>query len=304
MHTRGYDMAISGVSGLVEDTVTRQHKEIRRYYGETIMDYKVAWSSASNHALHYGYWDASTTSHSESLLNMNREMAAPLGLRAGQRVLDAGCGVGGSAIWLAENFGVEVVGVTLSPEQCSLARKYADERGVSGLVSFEVGDYLTTALDDQSFDVFWAEESFCHALDKPAVVREAYRLLKPGGALVVEDGFRVSRNLPASAESLLKSALAGWVIDDLCTMDELDGWASEAGFQRTAVRDLSLHVMPSARRMYRLCVLWGPAEWLVYKLGIRSATGHQHFLAARRQWQGFKRQIWTVGMVHAWKPEA
>ncbi len=67
---------------------------------------------------------------------MNERLADRLDLKAGDHVLDAGCGIGGSSIWLAENFGVRVTGITISPTQIDQARKNAKKRGVEHLVNF------------------------------------------------------------------------------------------------------------------------------------------------------------------------
>lgn len=70
------------------------------------------WLNPQNRAIHFGYWDEHIRSHSESLLNINRVLTNHLGIRSGQRILDAGCGVGGSTIWLAKTYQVEVVSIT------------------------------------------------------------------------------------------------------------------------------------------------------------------------------------------------
>ena len=69
-----------------------------RYYDRTWFDYRLVWVRHRNYmAMHWGYWDENTKTHTESLLNMNRAVAAKGDLRPGMRVLDAGCGNGGTA---------------------------------------------------------------------------------------------------------------------------------------------------------------------------------------------------------------
>ena len=70
-----------------------------------------------------------------------RHIAAKLNIEPGMRVLDIGCGWGGMALYLAENLGVEVVGVTLSKEQLALANKRARERELKDRVEFRLSDY-------------------------------------------------------------------------------------------------------------------------------------------------------------------
>jgi len=96
--------------------------DIIRYYDYTTPFWKVFWHKGTN-AVHYGLWDDNTKSLQESLINTNKTLAdiAQIGSKA--RVLDAGCGVGGSAIWLARNIGCHVVGITLSAKQREKAEK-------------------------------------------------------------------------------------------------------------------------------------------------------------------------------------
>src|SRR5712692_8681111 len=86
-------------------------ERVRAYYLETWYDYRGLWMNPDNRSIHFGYWDDDTTSHAEALQHMNRAIARSLGIRPGDRVLDAGCGVGGSAIWLAKELGAHVVGI-------------------------------------------------------------------------------------------------------------------------------------------------------------------------------------------------
>src|SRR5712692_6379102 len=85
---------------------------VRAYYDQTWLDYRVPWMNPANRAIHFGYWDEHTHSHAESLVNMNRAMAARVQLRDGEYILDAGCGVGVTAMWLAEEYRARVVGIT------------------------------------------------------------------------------------------------------------------------------------------------------------------------------------------------
>lgn len=154
---------------------------IQAYYDQTWFDYRWLWLDSSNRAIHFGYWDETTHSHADSLVVMNRVMAERVGLREGESVLDAGCGVGGAAIWLAENYRARVQGVTLVPSQVERAKRYAREGGVEHLAEFSVQDYRRTNFPDSSFDVVWSQESVCHLPVKDEFISEAFRLLKPGG---------------------------------------------------------------------------------------------------------------------------
>ncbi|GAB4814911.1 hypothetical protein N2152v2_001957 [Parachlorella kessleri] len=113
------------------------------------------------------------------------EMLRWSGAQSPQKVLDVGCGIGGSSRYLAAKFPqASVTGVTLSPSQVQRGTQLAAERGL-GNVEFKVMDALHMAFPDDTFDLVWACESGEHMPDKRAYVEEMVRVLKPGGTLVI-----------------------------------------------------------------------------------------------------------------------
>ncbi len=277
---------------------------VARYYDESWFDYRVIWQNSENRALHFGVWYPGTKSHGESLLNMNREVAGSIDIKPGMRVLDAGCGVGGSSMWLAENYDVSVVGITVAERQVEMARKFAQERGLEKRVSFELADFTNTKFPDGSFDIVWAQESACHAEDKAAFLREAFRVLRPGGQLVVEDWFRVTRDLPARQEKLLIDWVNCWAIPDLSTGDEFAVAARACGFDGTTIRDLSMFVRPSLARLYRLGVASYPFWAVVHRLGLRSAHAQANLRGAILQWRALNQRLWFDAIFTATRPNS
>src|SRR2546428_488247 len=231
---------------------------IVRYYDGSWFDYRVVWMRGLG--MHWGYWDDQTRNHAQSLTNMTRALAERATLRPGMRVLDAGCGVGGPALWLAGTYGVEVLGVTLSEVQLARARKYAARRKLEHLVRFEIADFTALPHDEAAFDVVWAQESVCHvpADAKQRFLKEANRVLKPGGRMLMEDWFRIARPYTADNETLMHDWLEGWAIDDLATTDEITGWSRDAGFVEVDLRNITPFALQSIRRLHRLAVLLRP----------------------------------------------
>mmetsp|Transcript_1765 Transcript_1765/g.2549 ORF Transcript_1765/g.2549 Transcript_1765/m.2549 type:complete len:401 (-) Transcript_1765:128-1330(-) len=102
------------------------------------------------------------------------------------KVLDVGCGVGGTSRYLAKNLGpkASVTGITLSPNQVKRATELASEQGVDN-AKFTVMNALEMEFEDNSFDIVWACESGEHMPDKEAYINEMMRVLKPGGKYVM-----------------------------------------------------------------------------------------------------------------------
>jgi len=116
------------------------------------------------------------------------------------KVLDVGCGVGGTSRYLAKSLGTDasVTGITLSPNQVKRATELAVEQGVNN-AKFTVMNALEMDFPDNSFDVVWACESGEHMPDKEAYINEMMRVLKPGGKFVMATWCqRDNRDVPFS----------------------------------------------------------------------------------------------------------
>lgn len=108
-------------------------RKLISYFEDAHRDYRRWWITSTALAMHFGFYDQDTSNHAEALLNMNRVLAMRAELHSSDRVLDAGCGVGGSAIWLARELGVRVVGINVVPGDIDRARRYARRRKVARL---------------------------------------------------------------------------------------------------------------------------------------------------------------------------
>ena len=278
------------------------HQRIVEYYRDTENAYKDSWDLNNSLAIHYGYWDEKVHSFPESLLRMNEVMAETAPVLAGDYVLDAGCGVGGSSIFLAGSLGCNVTGITLSERQVEQARRNAVARGVQQNVQFEVMDYCRTRFPNAQFDVVWGCESICYADDKAAFVREAWRVLKPGGRLVVADGFVT--DFANNENTSIRQWLDGWQVNYLETPERFSGYMQEAGFSAIHYRDISREVRRSSRRLLRFYYL--ASLYLGWKKinFSKPATEMQkkNIAACLHQYRGMKKGLWQYGLVSGTKP--
>jgi SAM-dependent methyltransferase len=277
---------------------------VRKYYDATRLDYRFLWLNRRDLAVHFGYWGPGIRTHSESLVEMNRVLAERVGIGAGDRVFDAGCGLGGSAIWLARERGARVTGISPVPHQVEEARSNAIKGGVAGSTSFSVGDYAATTFGAASFNVAWFLESLCHAPDKAAVMREAYRLVAPGGRLAICEYVRTRRPLDTAGEELLADWLGNWAIPDIATADELIGWARDAGFERIEATDVTDEVRPSLERLHRITARLAPSEAMLHRLRLRSDWAHANTVGAFKQLPALDQGLWRYLILSAVRPDA
>lgn len=272
-------------------------KSIVSYYDNTRLDYRFLWFRKNNRSVHFGFYDHEVESHGDALVKLNKVMASKAGIVDGEKILDAGCGQGGSSIWMAENFDVQVSGITLVPHQVKIANKEAEKLKLNNRVKFYEADYTKTHFEDESFSVIWACESMCHAEHKEDFYREAYRLLKPGGRLISAEYIRTDRPLSGNNEKLLHDWLNGWSIKDIDTYSEHRSNAEKSGFSDFEIEDITRFTKPSLAHLHSMASkLWRFGIFLK-SIGLRNKVNHGNHFASIKQYEALENSLWYYGLI-------
>ncbi len=246
--------------------------------------------------LHYGIWDQSVKSLSEAILNTNAQLAALGQITSQDKVLDSGCGVGGSAIFLAKQFGCSVTGITLSARQVQTATEFSEKNKVSRLAAFEQMDYTRTRFPDNHFDVVWAIESMQTAGDKSLFFKEMQRVLKPGGRLLLGDVFKKG-TWKIEETPVMQTMLHGWAMSDILSVAELENLAKKHTLAVVQNQCVTPGIVPSIRRYYRYAWL-GMIGTKWYNL-FHNATHFSkiHYKTGFAQYKGWKKGLWDYHLI-------
>lgn len=246
-----------------------QQKAIVSYYQECDNAYRDAWGMDKNMQLNLGIWNSSTKKLSEALVNLNNEMLTLLQLSMADHVLDAGCGVGGTLIHFAKAAGCTGVGITLTPHQAEKATMNAQKAGVSHLLRFEVMDYTNTSFDSEQFTAITGIESICYAAPKMAFLKEAKRLLKPGGRIALAENLQGKDDLTKKEiKSVYTDAFNGCQVISLDTEKQYKNNLRALSFHNIQCIDETVRIRPSIvrlRKFYYPAVAYNFAHRIIGK---------------------------------------
>ncbi|AFZ43592.1 Methyltransferase type 11 [Halothece sp. PCC 7418] len=227
-------------------------KEIKDFYDASSSLWENIWGEHMHHG-YYGRSGKNKVSRRQAQIDLIEELLAWGNLSQSetppQNILDVGCGIGGSTLYLAQKFNATAQGVTLSPEQAKRGTERATEANLADRARFQVANALDLPFADQTFDFLWSLESGEHFPDKAKFLQEAYRVLKPGGKLLMATWcHRPTDSLAGELTTDEKQHLAEiyrvYCLPYVISLPEYRAIAQEVGFQEIKCDDWSQAVDP------------------------------------------------------------
>ena len=226
-------------------------RDIREFYDAS----SGLWESIWGEHMHHGYYGKNGNYRLERR-QAQIELIEELLLWADctqenppQNIIDVGCGIGGSTLHLAQKFNARATGITLSPVQASRAKERSAEAGCDDRVSFAVANALDMPFEDNSFDLVWSLESGEHMPDKTKFLQECYRVLKPGGKMIMvtwchRETDSVAGDLTPDEIAHLKEIYRVYCLPYVISLSEYRAIATECGFKNLRSDDWSMAVAP------------------------------------------------------------
>ncbi|MFH7029273.1 MAG: methyltransferase domain-containing protein [Heteroscytonema crispum UTEX LB 1556] len=222
------------------------YQQIQQFYDAS----SGLWEEVWGEHMHHGYYGANGTikkDRRQAQIDLIEELLKWTGVQQAENILDVGCGIGGSSLYLAEKFNARATGITLSPVQAARATQRAREAGLDTRTQFQVADAQATPFADNSFDLVWSLESGEHMPDKTKFMQECYRVLKPGGTLIMVTWcHRPIDNSPLTADEQkhLQDIYRVYCLPYVISLPEYEAIARQLSLQNLRTADWSQAVAP------------------------------------------------------------
>ena len=276
-------------------------ENIVKYYNDAEIDYKILWNLRKSKAMHYSFRDSHARTFKQGLLRTNDKVIELCNINPKSKVLDAGCGVGGSSVYIAQKTNCDMTGITIVDSQTKKATRFAKDCSVN--VKFFTKDYTKTNFPSNSFDVIFAVESVCHAKSKKAFLKESFRLLKSGGRLVIFDFFQSCNisELSIKEKAILSKWAGCWAIDSYEIPINMINNASSIGFDNINYENVTKNILGASKKLNFWFFPAVPVDFIGRLFMVRNNTTRGNVYSARYQYKALKKHLWEYGIFYAEK---
>jgi tocopherol O-methyltransferase len=269
---------------LLKDQIIHHYDELSPYYRDV-------WGIH----IHHGYWKTGAETKEEAQEQLINELISRGKITKSRRILDVGCGLAGTAIYLNKMLGAHVCGITISPTQVKIGSDLAKQSNAD--VRVVLMDAEAIEMDDR-FDVIWSVEAISHLSHKMDCFRSIAGLLDNGGKLVIADWFRSGTVNAAQQREFLEPIERAMLVPKLEVPCTYINYINQAGLNVTLFEDLSANVSKTWDLAIEL--IGKPALWKFAASRRKEFMAFLDGFAAMRA--GYKSKALVYGALVAEKP--
>lgn len=216
----------------LKENPQEQKAAIKKFYDRLSPHFRELWGPH----LHDGFYVTGEETRERAQEQLVEYLAKIAGIPRGSRVLDIGCGMGATSVWLAENLGCLPTGITLSSQQVEMARQLALDKGVEA--EFMVMDAENIELE-RTFDALWMVGVLGHLPNQERFLRQASRLLKSGGRFLLAD-WTISEGVSDRQYSaVVEPVIKGMLMPTIVSASDYASYLEESGFRVLQREDIT-----------------------------------------------------------------
>ncbi|MDG2391187.1 MAG: class I SAM-dependent methyltransferase [Planctomycetaceae bacterium] len=269
--------------------------DVAEHYNDLDEYYRALWGEH----LHHGLWLNGRETVEVAVRNMI-DLVAEKARAQDAEVCDVGCGYGGTSRVLAADYNARVTGVTVSEKQYEYART---QQVTDGNPKILLKNWMENDFPESQFDAVLGVECFTHMPDQTKFLSEAFRVLKPGGRMVLCVWMTSEEPTKSQRQKLLDPIIAEGRLTHMPTPSECAEMVASAGFEMIEQEDLSQQVAKTwqicVRRAIRR-ILVTPAYW---KFLLDASQKNRVFVRTLfRLDKAFKSGCMKYGLIVAEKP--
>lgn len=245
--------------------MTNQQKIVLPYFDQLFADFEKGNTEVIKGFglhVHWGYWDNPNTSDGSAddfaaaAEKLTRKVCDAGGAGDGQKILDCGCGFGGTIASLSDRFDhLQLTGLNIDPRQLERAKQQVVPKK-NNQIEFVQGDACELPFADNSFDLVLAVECIFHFPSRQRFFQEASRVLKPGGKLSICDFVPIKFVHPVMtvAGKLLGPRIGNTYgqVDSSFTIGKYQQLAKSTGFIPKFIDDITDNTLPTYPLLRRL----------------------------------------------------